>query len=636
MIGALDLFLLAISLFFFFYGVIKRISLWRVGKDENRYDNLTDRVGGIFQIGFGHTRTLKEKLTGITHLLIFYAFIIPFVIVVFCQANFSFTPATAATLSIFLDILGFMGLVSTVVLFARRLIVKDKGFDTKTDDLIALILLFGIYLTGFLVEGSRIAISGGEITKFSPIGALVSSFTPATPKFLLIIWKIHFISVLGFIAYIPYSKLFHIISAPLNIFFRNLKHKGYILTDNLEDKEEFGVNNLEQFSWKTLLDFDACVRCGRCSDNCPANITGKPLNPKEVIQKLKVYMENYNQDTKNTIIREVLSEDEVWACTTCLACVENCPMMIEHTNKIIDLRQYLVLMESNISGELQLAFRNIENNGNPWGVGHATRADWTEGLNVPILGELEDAEKNQIEYLFWPGCAGAVDDRYKKVSKSMVNILKKAGIKFAILGTEEKCCGDPARKAGNEYLYQNVAKENIETMNNHGIKKIITACPHCFTTLAKDYKDLGGNYEVIHHTQLIQDLISSGKLIPNKTFSKRVIYHDSCYLGRWNEIYDEPREILNSIKGVELLEFDRNRTKGFCCGAGGGRMFMEETIGERINNARVKQGLDKNPECFATACPFCLTMLVDGIKEFGKIEEVEIKDIAEIVDENSN
>ena len=634
MFGAFDLFLLSVAIFLFGHGLFKRIQLWHYGKPENRFDNVTARAGGIFQIGFGHTRLLKEKLQGISHFFIFYSCLIPFVIIIFAQANFTLSKPVAESLSLFLDLLGISGIICTIIFFIRRLVVKDKGFDTKNEDYISLIIMFAIYFSGFLVEGARIAIMGKEYAKFSPIGGFVSHFFVASPGMLNVIWQIHFVFVLLLIAYTPYSKMFHLVTAPLNLFFRNLKPKGYIRTDNLEEMEEFGVNNLEQYTWKQLLDLDACVRCGRCSDNCPANLTGKPLNPKEVIQKLKVYMENYNEDTKEEIINNILSEDEIWSCTTCMACMENCPMMIEHINKIIDLRQYLVLMESKMSNELQLAFRNIENNGNPWGVGQANRADWTEGLDVPIMAEVEN--KEEIEYLFWPGCAGAVDDRYKKVSVSMVNILKKAGIKFAILGTEEKCCGDPLRKAGSEYLYQNIAKENIETMNNYGVKKIITACPHCFNTLAKDYKDLGGNFEVIHHTQLINNLISQGKIKIDKEVNKKIIYHDSCYLGRWNDIYNEPREVLQSIKGVQLLEFDRNKSKGFCCGAGGGRMFMEETLGERINNERVKQGLEKEPELFATACPFCLTMISDGIKEFNKEEEIIAKDIAEIVDENSN
>jgi len=633
MIGVFDFFLLGIALFLFGNGLVKRVSLWNLGKSEDRFDNIGERAGSIFYYGFGHTRILREKLPGISHFFLFYAFLIPFVLVLFCQVNFTLPETISVFLSYFLDILGLTGIISVVVLFLRRLFVKNKGFDTKPEDYLALILLFAIYFSGFLTEGARLAVDFPKFSSFSPIGSIFSTIMPASSGVLRVLWQIHFILVLVFIAYMPYSKLFHVITGPLNLFFRNLKHKGYFKTEDLEEMEEFGVNNLEQYSWKQLLDLDACVRCGRCSDNCPANLTGKPLNPKEVIQKLKVYMENYSEETKEEIIGNILSEDEIWSCTTCMACMENCPMMIEHINKLVDLRQYLVLMESKMSNELQLAFRNIENNGNPWGVGQANRADWTEGLDVPILGEIE--EKDDIEILYWPGCAGAVDDRYKKVSTAMVNILKKAGVKFAILGTEEKCCGDPARRAGNEYLYQNIAKENIETMNNYGVKKIVTACPHCFNTLSKDYKDLGGNYEVIHHTQFIKDLIFEGRLKLNKELTKKIIYHDSCYLGRWNDIYDEPREVLQQIKGVELLEFDRNKIKGFCCGAGGGRMFMEETIGERINNERVKQGLEKNPEIFATACPFCLTMITDGIKEFNKEEEIEAKDIAELVDENS-
>ncbi len=627
--GSFDFLLLTIFLFVFLNGLLKRAKLWMLGAKENRWDNVGERVSGIFQIGFGHTRILREKLPGISHFLLFYAFTIPFFMILLCQLTFSIPANIANVLSLIFDLVGLSGLIVTIIFFFRRILsdYEKVGFDTKKEDIILLAILFLIFATGFLTEGTRLAITGANT--LSPVGLLFSLIMPASPGFLRVIWQIHFILVLILLGTAPYTKMIHIITGPMNLFFRNLKPKGYLKTENLEEMEEFGVNNLERFTWKQILDFDACVRCGRCAENCPANLTQKPLNPKDVIQKLKSYMENY-EENKVEIINNILSEDEIWACTTCMACMENCPMMIEHINKIIDLRQHLVLMESKMSNELQVAFRNIENNGNPWGVGQATRADWTEGLDVPIMGEIENSE--EIEILFWPGCAGAVDDRYKKVSVAMVNIFKKAGVKFAILGTEEKCCGDPARKAGNEYLYQNIAKENIETMNNYKVKKIVTACPHCFNTLAKDYKDLGGDYEVIHHTQFIKQLIDEGRLTFVKNFDKKVIYHDSCYLGRWNDIYEEPREILMSAGAKELLEFDRNRRKGFCCGAGGGRMFMEETIGERINNARVKQGLEKNPECFATACPFCMTMITDGIKEFKKEEEIEVKDIAEIID----
>ena len=627
--GSFDFLLLTIFLFVFLNGLLKRAKLWMLGAKENRWDNVGERVSGVFQIGFGHTRTLREKLSGISHFLLFYAFTIPFFMILLCQLTFSIPANIANVLSLIFDLVGLSGLIVTIIFFFRRILsdYEKVGFDTKKEDIILLAILFLIFATGFLSEGTRLAITGANT--LSPVGLLFSLIMPASPGFLRVIWQIHFILVLILLGTAPYTKMIHIITGPMNLFFRNLKPKGYLKTENLEEMEEFGVNNLERFTWKQILDFDACVRCGRCAENCPANLTQKPLNPKDVIQKLKSYMENY-EENKVEIINNILSEDEIWACTTCMACMENCPMMIEHINKIIDLRQHLVLMESKMSNELQVAFRNIENNGNPWGVGQATRADWTEGLDVPIIGEIENSE--EIEILFWPGCAGAVDDRYKKVSVAMVNIFKKAGVKFAILGTEEKCCGDPARKAGNEYLYQNIAKENIETMNNYKVKKIVTACPHCFNTLAKDYKDLGGDYEVIHHTQFIKQLIDEGRLTFVKNFDKKVIYHDSCYLGRWNDIYEEPREILMSAGAKELLEFDRNRRKGFCCGAGGGRMFMEETIGERINNARVKQGLEKNPECFATVCPFCMTMITDGIKEFKKEEEIEVKDIAEIID----
>ncbi len=628
--GAIDFVLFAIFLFVFLNGLLKRAKLWMIGAEENRWDNIGERVGGIFQIGFGHTRILREKLPGISHFFLFYGFTIPFVMILICQLNFKLPHTTAHVLSIIFDIAGICGLISTIIFFFRRILADENvGFDTKKEDIILLAILFFIFATGFLTEGTRLAIMGSNYYKYSPVGTLFALIMPASPNVLRWIWQIHFVLVLIILGSIPYTKMIHLVTGPMNLFFRNLKPKGYLKTENLEEMEEFGVNRADRFTWKQLLDLDACVRCGRCAENCPANLTQKPLNPKDLIQKLKTYMEKYPEE-KAEIINNVITEDEIWSCTTCMACMENCPMMIEHINKIVDMRQHLVLMESKITNELQVAFRNIENNYNPWGVGHAKRAEWAEGLDVPVLSEIENPE--EIEILFWPGCAGAIDDRYKKVSVAMVNILKKAGVKFAILGTEEKCCGDPARKAGNEYLYQNIARENIETLKNYKVKKIVTACPHCFNTLAKDYKDLGGDFEVIHHTQFIKKLLEEQRLRFVKNYDKKVIYHDSCYLGRWNDIYDEPRDILIKAGVKELLEFDRNRRKGFCCGAGGGRMFMEETLGVRINNERVRQGLEKNPECFATACPFCMTMIIDGVKEFKKEDEILVRDIAEIID----
>ena len=457
----------------------------------------------------------------------------------------------------------------------------------------------------------------------------------------------------GFIAYLPYSKLIHIVTAPLNMYFESLEPKGTLTYINMEDEdaETFGVAKLEEYTWKDLMDTDACVRCGRCQNNCPAHLSGKPLSPKQLIQDLRQHLtqkgeiilsnrqvliqkglygsesaagsEEVNDILNQPLVGNVIEEDVIWACTTCRSCMEQCPVLIEHVPKVVELRRNQVLMESNFPPEAQISFRNMENNGNPWGMGWQTRADWAKGLGVAAISEEPDAE-----YLYWPGCSGAFDARNRKVSTALVKLLQAAGVKFAILGNEEKCCGDSARRLGNEYLYYSLAQENIETMKGYGVKKIITQCPHCFNTLKNDYPQLGGNFEVIHHAEFLAQLLREGRVKTNQSLEATVTYHDPCYLGRYNDIFSEPREILRTV-GANLVEMERSHEKSFCCGAGGGRMWLEESLGQRINEMRTEQVVACSANIVGTACPFCLTMLTDGIK----VKEAEVKalDIAEIL-----
>ncbi len=452
-----------------------------------------------------------------------------------------------------------------------------------------------------------------------------------------LLWRIHFFIVLALIAAIPYTKFLHLITSSINIFLRKYGPPGVISKiADFETAETFGVAAIEEFTRTQLFQLDACTRCGRCQDNCPAHLSEKPLSPKKLLQDLKAHMEEKlggnppaAQDGAEAkpLVGGVIETDTIWACTTCLACHAQCPVFETTVDKTIEMRRNLVLMESNFPQEVQAVFRNMENNSNPWGVGAHTRGDWAKEFGVKLASSGEP-----FEYLLYVGCAGAFDDRYKKVAIAVTKILQAAGIDFAILGAEEGCCGDSARRIGNEYLYETLVQNNLAALQGYNVKKIITMCPHCLNALKNEYPQHGTNFEVVHHSQLILKLIEQGRInLKPAGQSMKVCYHDSCFLGRYNDIYDQPRKVLTSIKGISLVEMDRNRDRAFCCGAGGGRMWMEEHHGKRINEMRTDMALDKNPDAIATACPYCLTMLYDGLKVREKSETVKSQDIAEFV-----
>ena len=430
-----------------------------------------------------------------------------------------------------------------------------------------------------------------------------------------------------------------------NVFFTSLKLKGALKPIDLEAEgvEKFGASDVDDLTWKQLLDGYTCTECGRCTASCPANITGKKLSPKKIMtdirhrtlekgnilldrNKVSALKEGENNPLENTLLNKYLTPEELFACTTCMSCMQECPVNNEHIPAIVDLRRSLVLMESNFPLEVQVVFKNLETNFSPWAFPASTRADWAEGMNIPQMSQAQDAE-----ILFWVGCAGAFDARYTKVTQAFAKLMQKAGIKFVILGTEEKCTGDSARRIGNEYLAQMLMKDNITTLNGYNVKKIVTTCPHCFNTLKNEYPQFGGNYEVIHHTEFLIGLINEGRLKVTKEEETKITFHDSCYLGRYNDIYDQPREILNAIPGMNTVEMNRSKSKGFCCGAGGGRMWMEESEGKRVNVERTEEALALKPDVIGTACPFCMTMLEDGVKDKEASETVKVKDIAEIL-----
>ena len=410
------------------------------------------------------------------------------------------------------------------------------------------------------------------------------------------------------------------------------------ITD-FETRETYGVANIPEFTWKQLLDLDACTRCGRCQDRCPAYLTEKPLTPKKLIQDLKNHLQKErpmllgNGNGKEAraltpIMGNAITDDELWSCTSCMSCMEQCPVFIEQVPKVVDLRRYLVMMESSFPPEVAGVFKNMEVNSNPWGIGLAKRGDWAKALGVKILSESEDKD---IDVLYYVGCSGSFDDRNKKVAASFVQILQAAGVRFGILGAEEKCCGDSARRMGNEYLFQQLAQENIAAMQQYGVKTVVTTCPHGYNIIKNEYPQLGGVFQVYHHTEFIARLVAEGRLKLTNTINQKLTFHDSCYLGRYNSIYDQPRKVMATIPGITLHEMDRNRERSFCCGAGGGRMWMEEHLGTRINHSRFEDAVKTKADMIGTACPFCLTMLEDATKDKEMEESIRVRDVAELV-----
>ncbi len=641
----------------FAWGFSRHYKLWRLGKADKRSDRVPYRLGLFFKYAIGQGRVVKKKYPGLMHLLLYTGFIILTIgtILIFIQTDithpfFSWQFLKAGFYlfySFILDVFGILVIIGILMAAVRRVFFRKPNLKTRRDDAVILTTFLFILLTGFVIEGLRIGVTRPEWAAWSPIGFWFSNFFASTgwsaaamQETHRILWWFHLGLAFFFLGYFAYSKLLHIVTAPANIFFQSLQPKGALGKMELEELENFGASQINHFSWKELMDLDACTECGRCSDVCPATNTQKPLSPMKVILDLRDYMrtngpamlaangkDGENPEMPQMVGKAVLDE-ELWGCTTCRACQQTCPVYIEHIPKIVEMRRHLVLEESRFPSEVTTTFKNMETNGNPWGISAEDREKWTSGLEVPKMREVG----GEVDYLFWVGCAGAYDMRTQKVAQAMVKILNAAGVKYAILGQEETCTGDAARRIGNEYLFQILAEQNVETINRYKFKKILTICPHCFNTLSNEYPQFGGNYEVVHHSQLLDELLQSGRIRLQNSLNQTVTYHDSCYLGRHNNVYDPPREVLKAIPGLNLKEMERSRENGFCCGAGGGRMWMEEER-PKVNHNRVEEAAGLKPDVVSTACPFCSTMIHDGIQETHRAEQMENKDLALLVAE---
>jgi Fe-S oxidoreductase len=702
---------IAAAIFLFWRRARWHLAVLRHGRPLVRTDRIGERIWSVVVYVLGQKRLLQDLGPGLTHAFVFWGFI-----VLLATTGNYITNGLVETIlawplggiawslvTLVANVLIGLILVSLVYFAVRRTIVRPARLALTRDAFIILGLIFSIVLTELIGDAFVYvldpehharpwAILAGPLSlALEPIGTDAASI-----GFAVMAWA-HIVLVLGFGAYLPYSKHLHIISSEPNVYFRNLEPRGALRKMDLEAEPEpgepepvFGAKGLKDLTWRHLLDPLACTECGRCMEFCPASATGKTLSPKHLMEGLRdqiwaaetalaaaasaqrawkgganggaaasedaLSLANARAEEALSLplIDNAIPEEAVWQCTTCGWCVEGCPVLIEHVDTIVEIRRNAVLEEGRFPKELNAAFRNMENAGNPWGQPKSSRLDWAKGMDVPVLGEADASKRAPTTapwrtvyetaptgdplasgVLFWVGCAGAFDDRNRKVVRAMAQLLKQAEVPFAVLGTRETCTGDPARRAGNEYLFQMLAEENVATLSSahaeHGIGTIVATCPHCFNTIKNEYPQFGlRGIQVIHHTQLLDRLVGEGRLVPAEHHEAVVAYHDACYLGRYNQVYDEGRRVVESVPGQEIVEMDLHHRRGMCCGAGGARMWMEEHEGQRINHRRVEQALAKEPDEIATACPFCLIMLRDGTTDLQRTD-VAVRDVAELL-----
>ncbi|WP_426447982.1 (Fe-S)-binding protein [Paenibacillus sp. S-38] len=691
------------ALYLFYQAVYHRYLYVRLGQPVSFREQNRERIREFLSQVFAQKKLMKDPKSGIMHIVIFYGFILlQFgaldLIVKGLTGGRSLPIPGYEAFNLLQEITVFLVLAAMGYAAYRRYGEKLARLKKGWKPSLVVFFIFSLMLSVLLSLTFERLWHGHGPSAYAPISSVLAAplqgiSTGAAEVWFYVFWWLHLLILLSFLVYVPQSKHFHIITAPVNIWLRRTEPAGRLKKLDLEDEEaeSFGAGRIEDFTQKQMLDFYACVECGRCTNVCPASNTGKALSPMHLITKLRDHLQEkgaavtskspwvpafafaggpahgaaeerpgvefaaapgsitnirptldwqgktWGESPKPVqemeLIGDVMTEEEIWACTTCRNCEDQCPVGNEHVDKIVDLRRHLVLMQGSLPHEGQRAMQNIERQGNPWGISRSDRAKWTgelEGIPVPTVKDHPD-----FEYLFFVGSMGSYDLRSRRITKALVRLLNEAGVSYAILGNEEKNSGDTPRRLGNEMLFQQLCMENIETFTKYGVRRIVTACPHTFNTFKNEYPEFGlEGVEILHHTQLLDRLLQEGRLKPEHALNERITYHDSCYLGRYNDVYDQPRNVLRAIPGVQLVEMERTRENGMCCGAGGGMMWMEETSGKRVNVARTEQALQVNPTVISSACPYCLTMVEDGTKMKEAEERVRARDIAELLEES--
>jgi Fe-S oxidoreductase len=656
---------LVIAFGIFIFSMKKYLFFLKIGKPENRTNNITQRIKNTLTIAIFQSKLFRSKLAGTLHSTIFWGFCILLFVVLeniiegFIPGfTFAFLGKFYSSITVTEDIFGTLVFFAVIFSLFRRYIRTPKRLQvemhSRLDATLILLMILFIMITMFGVNIEKILL--GTNNGYRPFSEFLAELfdSHGSSSLCLFFWWAHIITILTFLNYLPYSKHFHVLLSIPNTFLSNYKieNKNLLKPINFKDEsiQQYGVKDIEDLSWKQLLDGFTCTECGRCTEVCPASETGKLLNPKIIVTQIRkrtrekgnlIYKEIKSGEVLDKyLINDYISPEELWACTTCTACVEECPVMIDHITSIVDMRRDLVMMESAFPQELNAVFKNLENNESPWAFGSEARNEWIEEFteessknDLPnTMTKLSNScSADSLDIVFWVGCIGAFDKRYRNVTKSFAKIMSIAGVKFGVLGNEEKCNGDTARRLGSEFLAQQLIQKNLETFRRYNIKKIVTTCPHCLHSLKNEYPQFGIELEVIHHSEFIDNLIKEKKIAPRNSISETLTYHDPCYLGRYNEVYYSPRNIIKSIPQANLIEMKRSLDKGFCCGAGGGRMFMEEKEGKRVNIERIEEAIITEATTVCSACPFCMTMLSDGVKAKEKEEKIKVKDIAELI-----